>query len=155
MSALLVSFLPANLFMATHPADAGPPSIPTAVFRGRIALLPVMVWSLLMVHPASNANLVKLGTTETLLHLPPFGSRHGAHVVQMCGCLPLECRTAGSRNEIHRSIPSRSTQARRQDCGRPGEEIVVAYLVCSSRHQDWHAGLPEDNPRDATEHPPP
>ncbi len=47
LSALLVSFLPANLFMATHPADAGLPSIPTAVFWGRIALLPVMVWSLL------------------------------------------------------------------------------------------------------------
>ncbi len=34
-----------------------------------------------MVHPASNANSVNLGTTETLLHLPHFGSRHGAHVV--------------------------------------------------------------------------
>ncbi len=47
LSALLVSFLPANLFMATHPTDAGFPGIPIAVLWGRIALLPVMVWSLL------------------------------------------------------------------------------------------------------------
>lgn len=47
LSAMLISFLPANLFMAVHPADAGLPGVPIAVFWGRIALLPVMIWCLL------------------------------------------------------------------------------------------------------------
>ena len=47
LSAMLISFLPANIFMAGHPAEAGLPGVPTVVFWGRIALLPVMIWCLL------------------------------------------------------------------------------------------------------------
>ncbi len=47
LSAMLVSFLPANLFMAMHPAEAGFPGVPKVIFWARIALLPLMVWCLL------------------------------------------------------------------------------------------------------------
>lgn len=46
LSAMLVSFLPANLFMALNPADAGLPEVPEAIFWLRIAVLPLMVWCL-------------------------------------------------------------------------------------------------------------
>jgi uncharacterized membrane protein len=47
LSAMLISFLPANLFMAMRPVEAGLAGVPSAVFWARIALLPVMVWGLL------------------------------------------------------------------------------------------------------------
>jgi uncharacterized membrane protein len=47
LSAMLVSFLPANLFMALHPAEAGFAAVPTVVFWSRILLLPVLIWGLL------------------------------------------------------------------------------------------------------------
>ena len=46
LSAMLISFLPANLFMAVHPAEAGFPGVPKGIFWVRIALLPLMVWCL-------------------------------------------------------------------------------------------------------------
>lgn len=46
-SALLISFLPANIFMGMHPVEAGFPGVPAGVFWARIAILPAMVWCLL------------------------------------------------------------------------------------------------------------
>jgi uncharacterized membrane protein len=46
LSLMLVSFLPANIFMATHPLEAGVGGLPVLVLWTRIALLPVMVGGL-------------------------------------------------------------------------------------------------------------
>ncbi len=46
LSAMLISFLPANIFMGMHPAEAGLPGVPPGIFWARIVLLPFMVWGL-------------------------------------------------------------------------------------------------------------
>lgn len=57
LAAMLISFLPANIYMAAHPAEAGLASVPTVVFWARIALLPVMIWCLLWCsRPAGRAS---------------------------------------------------------------------------------------------------
>jgi uncharacterized membrane protein len=47
LSLMLVSFLPANIFMATHPQKTGVGGLPVFVLWTRIALLPVMICGLL------------------------------------------------------------------------------------------------------------
>jgi uncharacterized membrane protein len=47
LSAMLVSFLPANVFMGMSPVEAGLPGVPAIVFWTRVAILPPMVWCML------------------------------------------------------------------------------------------------------------
>lgn len=47
LSALLVAILPANVYMAIHPAEAGFGAFPSLLLWIRILLLPVFIWGLL------------------------------------------------------------------------------------------------------------
>jgi uncharacterized membrane protein len=42
--ALLVAVFPANLYMATNPAEAGAASLSAAALYGRLALQPILIW---------------------------------------------------------------------------------------------------------------
>jgi uncharacterized membrane protein len=42
--ALLIAVFPANVFMATTPAEAGAASLPAAALWGRLLLQPILVW---------------------------------------------------------------------------------------------------------------
>jgi uncharacterized membrane protein len=42
--ALLIAVLPANIYMATNPLDAGAETIPPALRWGRLALQPLLIW---------------------------------------------------------------------------------------------------------------
>jgi uncharacterized membrane protein len=47
LSALLVAILPANVYMAIHPAEAGFGAVPSLLLWIRILLMPVFIWGLL------------------------------------------------------------------------------------------------------------
>jgi uncharacterized membrane protein len=47
LSALLVAILPANVYMAIHPAETGFGAFPSLLLWIRILLLPVFIWGLL------------------------------------------------------------------------------------------------------------
>jgi uncharacterized membrane protein len=46
LALMLASFLPANLHLAMHPAEAGFAGVPPALFWARVAALPFMMWAL-------------------------------------------------------------------------------------------------------------